>query len=147
METVERSMVFPAIILIEDSQDDSELIRRTFIRAGIGNAIKAFSTGEAALECLTVNDLPVLLLLDLKLPGMDGLDVLRRLREDKRTRRLPVVVLTHSEEAADEVRSYELGVNAYVRKEELSERIVELARQLGLWLCFSPAPCTDERQS
>lgn len=137
-------MVFPVILLIEDSVDDSDLIRRTFTHIGIGNPITALTTGEAALKWLTENDLPVLLLLDLKLPGMDGLDVLRRLREDKRTRKLPVVVLTHSAEAADEIRSYELGVNAYVRKEELSEHIVAMAQQLGLWLYFYAAPTSQE---
>ena len=138
------------ILLVEDNPDDVELTRRAFGRSQVAHAIDVVHDGAAALDYLFSRDsnppadrpMPEVVLLDLKLPKVDGLDVLRRLRADARTRRLPVVVLTSSNEEQDIVRSYEFGANSFVRKPVDYAAFLEAARQIGLyWLGLNqPAP-------
>jgi CheY-like chemotaxis protein len=138
------------ILLVEDNPDDVELTLRAFARSKVLNEIVVARDGQEALDLLLGSpgaagrELPVLpevVLLDLKLPKVDGLEVLRRLRADERTRRLPVVVLTSSNEERDVVSSYDLGANSFVRKPVDFAQFVEAARQLGLyWLVLNEPP-------
>lgn len=131
-----------SILLVEDNPDDELLTRRAFEKNRIGNRIVVAHDGVEALELLFGGgELPQLVLLDLKLPRVDGLEVLRRMRADDRTRLLPVVVLTSSREERDLVESYRLGANSYVRKPVDFDEFVEAARQLGLyWLLLNEPP-------
>jgi two-component system response regulator len=131
-----------SILLVEDNPDDELLTRRAFEKNRIGNRIVVAHDGVEALEILFGGgELPQLVLLDLKLPRIDGLEVLRRVRADDRTRLLPVVVLTSSREERDLVESYRLGANSYVRKPVDFDEFVEAARQLGLyWLLLNEPP-------
>src|SRR5688500_13831576 len=110
------------ILLVEDNPDDEALTTRALHKAGLANAIEVARDGAQALERLIGKpgdpppSMPRVVLLDLKLPKIDGLEVLRRLREHDRTRYLPIVVLTSSDLDEDLLRSYELGANSYVRK-------------------------------
>jgi two-component system response regulator len=142
------------ILLVEDNPDDVELTLRAFEKSRVANRIVVVGDGEAALDHLFAtgahagrlpDEDPEVVLLDLKLPKVDGLEVLRRMRADARTRRLPVVVLTSSNEERDLVRSYDLGANSFVRKPVDFAQFVEAARQLGLyWLVLNePAPGAD----
>lgn len=138
------------ILLVEDNPDDEALTIRALKKNNILNEVIVARDGAEALEYLfgtgkyadrdmTVN--PTVILLDLKLPKVDGLEVLRRLRNDQRTRFLPVVVLTSSKEEQDVVQSYSLGANSYVRKPVDFMEFAEAARQLGLyWLLLNQAP-------
>jgi two-component system response regulator len=132
------------ILLVEDNEDDIELTVRAFAKSGVANDLAVARNGEEALAYLHRDDghpLPEVVLLDLKLPKIDGLEVLRRMREDPRTRRLPVVVLTSSNEEQDMLSSYELGANSFVRKPVDFARFIEAARQLGLyWLMLNEQP-------
>jgi two-component system response regulator len=133
------------ILLVEDNPDDVKLTLRALKRNNIRNEVKVASDGEEALAYLlpTVGHsiTPALVLLDVNLPKLGGLDVLRRLREDERTATLPVVVLTTSNEERDIVESYRLGANSYVRKPVVFGDFVEAARVLGLyWLLVNQAP-------
>jgi two-component system response regulator len=138
------------ILLVEDNPDDVELTRRAFGKSNVANTIEVVNDGAAALDYLLSagpygpgeqKPMPKVVLLDLKLPKVDGLDVLRRLRADPRTRRLPVVVLTSSNEEADIVRSYDLGANSFVRKPVDFSAFLDAARQLGLyWLVLNEPP-------
>ena len=138
------------ILLVEDNPDDVALTVRAFAKSKIANELVVTTDGEEALEYLfatgrhTSRDasvMPEVVLLDLKLPKLDGLEVLRRLRADERTRRLPVVILTSSNEEQDMVRGYDLGANSYVRKPVDFGQFVTAARQLGLyWLVLNEAP-------
>ena len=140
------------ILLVEDSDDDVELARRAFNKSGIANELVVVGDGEAALDYLFASGahsgrdpaiMPQVVLLDLKLPGMNGLEVLRRVRADERTKLLPVVVLTTSNEQLDVAGSYNLGANSYVRKAVDFAQFVEAARQLGLyWLVLNEPPPT-----
>ncbi len=134
------------ILLVEDNPDDVELTRHALERNNIRNALVVAPDGVVALRLLfgdgAAPDTPVLepqvMLLDLKLPLVDGLEVLRRVRDDPRTRFLPVVVLTSSSEERDLVESYRLGANSYVRKPVDFTAFVEAARELGLyWLLLN----------
>jgi CheY-like chemotaxis protein len=132
------------ILLVEDNADDVELTRRAFNQSHIATEMIAVSDGQEALDYLFATGahgnrdpavMPRLVLLDLKLPKLNGLEVLRRIRADQRTRRLPVVILTTSTEETDVGSSYDLGANSYVRKPVDFARFAEAARQLGLyWL-------------
>ncbi len=105
------------ILLVEDNPNDAELALAAFEKIGIAHEIAIARDGQEALDYLFgTNPLPGVVLLDLKLPKIDGLDVLKRIRAHERTRRLPVVVLTSSVEESDLVRSYDLGANSFVRK-------------------------------
>jgi len=139
-----------AILLVEDNPDDEALTLRALKKHNITNQVVVAHDGAEALEYLfgtgryadrDMELMPQLILLDLKLPKLDGLEVLRQLRADDRTRLLPVVVLTSSTEERDLVESYRLGANSYVRKPVDFTQFVEAARQLGLyWLLMNQAP-------
>jgi two-component system, response regulator len=138
------------ILLVEDNADDVELTRLAFRRSNVANDIVVARDGQEALEYLFATgrhadrDLtrsPEVVLLDLNLPKIDGLGVLREVRADRRTRRLPVVVLTSSKEERDLVRSYDLGANSFVQKPVDFTEFIDAARQLGLyWLVINQAP-------
>jgi two-component system response regulator len=124
------------ILLVEDNPDDVALATRALRRSNIQNDLLVAGDGEEALRRIQGgNGLPVLVLLDINLPKVNGLDVLRAIRSDERTRYLPVVVLTTSSEERDIVESYQLGANSYVRKPIIFEDFLEAVRILGLyWL-------------
>jgi len=135
------------ILLVEDNPDDEALTLRAFRRQNLANDIQVVRDGAEALDFLFAqgahagrdrNELPQVVLLDLKLPKVDGLDVLRAIRGDAVARRVPVVVLTSSREEQDVIASYDLGANSYVRKPVDFERFMEAARELGLyWLVLN----------
>jgi two-component system response regulator len=138
------------ILLVEDNPDDEALTRRAFRKNNILNELVVARTGAEALDFLfgagahAGRDLsvrPAVVLLDLNLPLVSGLDVLRRIREDPRTRLLPVVILTSSKEEQDLMEGYRLGANSYVRKPVDFGEFLEATRQLGLyWLVLNEAP-------
>lgn len=130
------------ILLVEDDADDIELTLRALKRSNIRNGITVVHDGAEALDLLfSAGAMPAVVLLDLKLPKIDGLEVLRRLRADPRTELLPVVVLTSSNEERDIAASYRLGVNSYVRKPVDFNRFAEAVCQLGLyWLLLNEVP-------
>jgi two-component system, response regulator len=135
------------ILLVEDNPNDRILTQRAFKKSKLGNDLITVNDGEEALHYLLGTDnvepqpLPILLLLDLKLPKVDGLEVLEKIRLHERTRLLPVVVLTSSVEQDDLFRSYSLGVNSYVRKPVDFNQFVEALQQLGLyWLILNESP-------
>ena len=135
------------ILLVEDNPRDEALTLRALKKSNVVNDVVVARDGVEALDYLfgtgahadrDASDMPQLVLLDLKLPNVDGLQVLRRMREDERTRRLPVVVFTSSSEEQDLISSYNLGANSYVRKPVDFEQFLEAARQLGLyWLVLN----------
>jgi two-component system, response regulator len=138
------------ILLVEDSDDDVALTMRAFRKALIGNPIHVVNDGAAAIEYLatrvasaglTAEELPCLILLDLQLPKVNGLDVLRAIRANEDTRLLPVVILTSSAEDRDLVDGYRLGANSYIRKPVDLAQFQEAVAQLGLyWLVVNEAP-------
>ena len=133
------------ILLVEDNPMDEELTLRAFKRSNVLNPIVVVRDGVEALDYLRSEAaLPQVVLLDLNLPKIDGLEVLRAIRADERTRLLPVVVLTSSREDRDLVNSYRLGANSYVQKPVDFAEFLEAVRQLGLyWLILNrtaPAP-------
>ncbi|MGH7823283.1 MAG: response regulator [Candidatus Binatia bacterium] len=138
------------ILLVEDNPDDEELTLRALRRNNIGNEIIVARDGVEALDYLfgtgahagrDTSVQPEVILLDLKLPKVDGFEVLRKVRADERTKLLPVVILTSSKEEQDLVSGYSLGANSYVRKPVDFERFVEGVRQLGLyWLVLNERP-------
>src|SRR3984957_10888810 len=139
------------ILLVEDNPDDEALTVRALKKNNIKNEVFVAHDGEEALEYLFTkgrhsggdpNSVPQLVLLDLKLPKVDGLDVLRQLRANDRTKLLPVVILTSSNEEQDRLTGYDLGANSYVRKPVDFNQFIEAVRQLGLyWLILNePVP-------
>ena len=134
----------PTILLVEDNPDDEELTRIAFEESNLANQLVVARDGVEALEYLLdpAHALPQMVLLDLKLPRLNGLEVLRRLRADERTKFLPIVILTSSDEERDLLDSYGLGANSYVRKPVDFAQFVDSVRQLGLyWLVLNrPAP-------
>jgi two-component system response regulator len=138
------------ILLVEDNPDDEELTLMALQKNNILNEVVVARDGVEALDYLFGDGansfmhrrvLPTLILLDLKLPRVDGLEVLKRIRADDRTRTLPVVVLTSSREDSDLLESYALGCNSYVRKPVDFAQFVEATRQLGLyWLLLNECP-------
>ena len=142
------------ILLVEDNPDDEALTLRALKKNNIQNEVVVARDGEEALNYLFGDagagsgkkpPLPMVVLLDLKLPKVDGLEVLRRIRADSRTRLLPVVILTSSKEEQDLSSGYSLGANSYVRKPVDFTQFVEAVRQLGLyWLILNePPPRSD----
>jgi two-component system response regulator len=135
------------ILLVEDNRRDEALVLRAFKKSNILNTIVVARDGVEALDYLfntgkyaagPPNAPPQMVLLDLKLPKVDGLQVLRQIRAQARTKRLPVVVFTSSNEEEDLIKSYELGANSYVRKPVAFEQFVDSTRQLGLyWLVLN----------
>ena len=141
------------ILLIEDNPKDVELTLLAFKKNGIANHTKVLTNGEQALEfifgtetdhgCIDIAP-PRLVLLDLKLPKIDGLEVLRRLKADTRTRHIPVVVLTSSNLERDMVESYQYGVNSYIRKPVDFDKFIDVVHHLGLyWLLLNQLPGKD----
>jgi two-component system, response regulator len=138
------------ILLVEDNPDDIELTRMAMDKSHIANEINVAQDGVEAIEYLfgkdgkggcPEGDLPVLILLDLKLPRIDGLQVLHRIRSERKTKDIPVVVLTSSNEQNDINNSYNLHVNSYIRKPVQFQEFVEAVRQLGLyWLVMNVPP-------
>jgi two-component system response regulator len=138
------------ILLVEDNPDDVKLTMRALKKNNILNEIVVAQDGVEALDYLfgtgkfdgrDTNIKPQVVLLDLKMPKMDGIEVLRRIRADERTQPLPVVVLTTSSEDRDKIESYKLGANSYVRKPVDFSQFAEAVQQLGLyWLVLNEAP-------
>jgi two-component system response regulator len=138
------------ILLVEDNPSDIDLTRRAFEKSRIVNELIVVEDGKEALDYLLGGsaaadrepaELPALVLLDLKLPKVGGLEVLRSIRQDPRTRRLPVVILTSSAEEQDIAASYDLGGNSYVRKPVDFRQFVEAVERLGLyWLVLNEPP-------
>jgi two-component system response regulator len=130
------------ILLVEDSQDDAELTIRAITSNKITNRIQLVKDGVEAIRFLQGNGpLPRLVLLDLKLPRMNGLEVLKEIRENPRTRTLPVVILTSSREEPDIARAYELGVNSYIVKPVEFEGFIKAVTDTGLyWLLLNEPP-------
>jgi two-component system response regulator len=138
------------ILLIEDNPDDEALTLRALKRNNILNEVVVARDGVEALDYLfgtgshagrDTAQLPEMVLLDLKLPKIDGLDVLRRIRSEPRTRRLAVVILTSSNEERDIISSYDLGANSYIRKPVDFNQFMDAVRQLGIyWLVLNVSP-------
>jgi two-component system, response regulator len=139
------------ILLVEDNADDETLTLRALKKNNIKNDIVVARDGVEALDYLfgtgahqgrDLSVMPHVILLDLKLPKIDGLEVLRRVRSEPRTKLLPVVILTSSNEEQDRIRGYGLGANSYIRKPVDFSQFIEAVRQLGLyWLVLNePAP-------
>ena len=141
---------FIEILLIEDDPNDVELTLHAFSKNNFTNNIHVLRDGAEALEYLygseapggsSPHNIPKVILLDLKLPKVDGMEVLGRIKSDERTRLIPVVVLTSSREERDIVESYKLGVNSYITKPVDFEKFTETVRQLGLyWLLLNQPP-------
>ena len=144
-------MIDRVILLVEDNPDDEELTLRALSKSNVVNRVVVVRDGAEALDYLfrrgkhadrSLNEVPQLVLLDLKLPKLGGLEVLRALRADDRTKLLAVVILTSSVEDQDLLRCYDLGANSYIRKPVDFTQFVEAIRQVGLyWLVLNqPAP-------
>jgi two-component system, response regulator len=138
------------ILLVEDNPDDEELTLRALRRANIANEVFVTRDGQEALDFLfgagkhaerDTQALPAVVLLDLKLPKLDGIDVLHRLRSDPRTRLIPVVILTSSSQDEDMLRSYESGANSYVRKPVEFPAFATAVTQVGVyWMLLNQGP-------
>lgn len=143
-------MASKIILLVEDNPDDEELTRRALKKSNIVNELVVVRDGAEALDYLfgtgtyagrDLRNPPQVVLLDLKLPKMDGLEVLARLRADARTRLQPVVILTSSNEEQDILNGYSLGANSYIRKPVDFSQFIEAVRSLGLyWLLLNEPP-------
>jgi len=138
------------ILLVEDNPSDIGLTRRAFDKSRISNELVVAQDGQEALDYLfgtgewagkAPTELPAVILLDLKLPRVDGLEVLKRIRGDDRTKRVPVVILTSSREQQDTAECYDLGANSYIRKPVDFVQFAEAVQQLGLyWLVLNEPP-------
>ena len=144
------------IFLVEDNPDDVVLTERALKKSHILNKLVLARDGAEALEYIfgtgnysgrDMSKMPEVILLDLKLPKIDGLEVLKKIRADKRTKLLPVVILTSSKEENDLINGYSLGANSYIRKPVNFNQFAEAIRQLGLyWLVLNEAPPQDTRK-
>ena len=140
------------ILLVEDSQDDLDMTLRALRKANMANHIEIARDGVEALDFIfcegahaarKIENLPRLILLDLKLPKIDGMEVLRRIKGDPRTKMIPVVMLTSSKEQNDVIRSYGLGGNSYIVKPVDFESFAEAVQKLGMyWLLLNQPPQT-----
>jgi two-component system response regulator len=138
------------ILLVEDNPDDLALTLRALERAHLSNRIQVARDGAEALDFIfcegvhaarSMDDAPRVVLLDLKLPKVDGLEVLQRVKSDERTKMIPVVVLTSSQEQSDVVRSYQYGVNSYIVKPVNFESFARAVQELGMyWLVLNQPP-------
>lgn len=138
------------ILLVEDNPDDEALTLRALRKNNLANKVVVARDGVEALDCFfgkgafsgkNGDHLPELVLLDIKLPKVDGLEVLRRIRNEKRTKLIPVVILTTSNEEKDVLRSYELGVNSYIRKPVDFEQFCEAIKMMGYyWMVLNQNP-------
>ena len=138
------------ILLVEDNKNDVELIKQALKKHGLANKVLTVDDGQKALEYIFVtgpfsgrdiNVKPKLIILDLKLPKIDGLEVLRRIKSDERTKTIPVVMLTSSKEEKHAIESYKLGVNSYIVKPVEFEKLVQSTAELGLyWLLVNKPP-------
>jgi two-component system response regulator len=143
-------MTTKPILLVEDTPDDAELTTMSLKRSGLLNEVVLAEDGLEALDYLfgkgryagrNSQEMPALILLDIKMPRLDGIEVLQRLRADERTRLLPIVMLTTSTEETDLARAYEAGANAYVRKPVSLVEFQDAVRQLGLfWILTNEPP-------
>jgi two-component system response regulator len=141
---------FVEILLVEDNPNDVELTLRAFKKNNLTNPIEVVHDGAEALEFVfctgayanrNINNTPKVILLDLKLPKVDGLEVLRRIKADPRTQTIPIVVLTSSREESDIVESYQLGVNSYIVKPVDFDQFVDSVRTIGFyWILLNQSP-------
>jgi len=140
------------VLLVEDNPDDELLTIRAFKKSNLKNEVVVVRDGVEALDYIfatgtyanrSINDSPQIILLDLKLPKVDGLQVLERIRADERTKHLPVVILTSSKEQEDLISSYSLGANSYIRKPVDFNDFVQVVQQLGFyWMVLNQYPST-----
>ena len=140
------------VLLVEDRQDDIDLTLRSLKENNITNKVDVVRDGAEALDYIfakgayshrNIEDLPSVILLDIKLPKIDGIEVLKRLRADERTKPLPVVILTSSREESDLINGYKFGCNSYVRKPIEFEEFSKAIKELGLyWLLLNEPPVT-----
>lgn len=140
----------PTVLLVEDNPTDAELTLRAFKKNKLANTVHWVEDGQEALDFLfckgkyserSLKDYPKVILLDLKLPKVDGLDVLRAIKSDERTKAIPVVVLTSSKEERDVVTSYQLGVNSFITKPVEFDAFMENVAQLGMyWVMLNHPP-------
>lgn len=136
------------ILLVEDNASDIKLTERAFKKSNVSNTLAVVTDGIQAIDYLLgkvgddyLQPLPVIVLLDIKLPKMDGLEVLARIRSEERTKLLPVVILTSSKEQEDILKSYELGANSYIRKPVDFQQFADSIQQLGLyWMVLNERP-------
>jgi two-component system response regulator len=145
-----KQMPEKTLLLVEDNPDDEALTLRALRKYNLANQINVVRDGQEALDYIfakgeysgrNIRDQPQVILLDLKLPKLSGLQVLEQLRANPQSRHIPVVVLTSSNEEQDIMHSYDLGANSYVRKPVDFEQFLEAARQLGLyWLVLNEVP-------
>lgn len=141
------------ILLVEDNSSDIDLTKRAFEKSNIFNPLVVVEDGEEALEYLFCegrysnrdkNQMPALVLLDLKMPGIGGLEVLKRIRENAHTKRLLVVILTSSKEEQDVAMGYDLGINSYIRKPVDFQKFADVIKQLGMyWLVLNEPPVVE----
>jgi two-component system response regulator len=145
------------ILLVEDNRDDVELTLHALRKEKLANHIFVVRDGEEALEFLfctgqfaarSIDRHPKLVLLDLKLPKIDGMEVLKRMKEDERTRTIPVVILTSSKEDRDLIKGYNLGANSYIQKPVDFDQFRETVKQVGLyWLLVNQPPLAVAAQA
>ena len=138
------------ILLVEDNEDDIQLTLRAFKQGNISNGIQVVREGEEALNYLfcknkykdrNPKEIPAVILLDLKLPKMDGIEVLKQIRANDATALIPVVILSSSKEEADLINGYKNGCNSYIRKPVAFDEFVDVIKQMGLyWLLLNEAP-------
>ncbi|HEX9950210.1 MAG TPA: response regulator [Rubricoccaceae bacterium] len=154
MSTTDQLDPTPYVLLVEDNPSDAALTLRAFEKQGVPNEVRVARDGAEALEYLFGTGegpppaLPLVIFLDLKLPRVSGLDVLRQIRGNERTRLVPVVIMTSSSEQRDVIEGYGLGANSYVRKPVNSAEFGGAVRQLGLyWILLNHPPPFDSAGS
>lgn len=148
-------MTATEILLVEDNPDDLEMTLHALTKGKVANRIQVARDGAEALDFIFcegpfaerhIEDTPRVIMLDLKLPKVDGMEVLRRIKADPRTRRIPVVILTSSNEEVDVESSYALGVNSFIVKPVSFERFVHAVQELGMyWMLLNRAPDLEAR--